>query len=331
MTQSSEHEENIRESVRNVVRDTISEVVYRIVKMSTKRAINELKNKLKEKSIQKMETKLRDISEQRFQKQLTKSTNRVVQEITKDVAERVDFISEIERGFEKGFTRYLSSLPKVLTPFKATVISIVFLSAIGVLIPPLLINEPPVINSFTANPSIVNPGVSSSITCVASDPDGDELSFSWSATDGTIIGSGNKVIWKAPLAPGDYTINVIVSDGDGGTTEGSRVVIVNQPPVVTRVTMPCNGVTNVSLTPTFVWNVAEGADSYQFVLADSAEFTGPLVNEKVPESAYNLDFELDYNTTYYWKVQAYKGNEAISPWSDVCVFTCMAEAPPAPP
>jgi len=90
---------------------------------------------------------------------------------------------------------------------------------------------------------------------------------------------------------------------------------------------------DVELMPAFSWESAKTADSYQFVLADNAEFTSPLVNEKTPESAYNLDFELEYNTNYFWRVMAYKGNEAISRWSDIGAFTTITEpeAPPPPP
>jgi hypothetical protein len=88
---------------------------------------------------------------------------------------------------------------------------------------------------------------------------------------------------------------------------------------------------DVELMPAFSWESANSADSYQFVLADNAEFTSPMVNEKVPESAYQLDFELDYNSNYFWRVQAYKGTEALSRWSDVGAFTTIMEPEPPPP
>jgi len=88
----------------------------------------------------------------------------------------------------------------------------------------------------------------------------------------------------------------------------------------------------VDLMPAFSWESAKSADSYQFMLADNAEFTSPLVNEKVPESAYQLDFELEYNSNYFWRVMAYKGNDALSRWSDIGAFTSIekAVAPPTP-
>jgi hypothetical protein len=88
---------------------------------------------------------------------------------------------------------------------------------------------------------------------------------------------------------------------------------------------------DVELMPAFSWESAKTADSYQFILADNAEFTSPLVNTKTPESAYQLDFELDYNSNYFWKVQAYKGTEALSRWSDIGAFTTIMEPEPPPP
>jgi len=87
---------------------------------------------------------------------------------------------------------------------------------------------------------------------------------------------------------------------------------------------------DVELMPAFSWQSAKNADGYQFVLADNAEFASPLVDEKVPESAYNLDFELEYNTNYFWKVMAYNGSKAISRWSDVGAFTTITKEVPAP-
>jgi hypothetical protein len=88
---------------------------------------------------------------------------------------------------------------------------------------------------------------------------------------------------------------------------------------------------DVELMPAFSWESAKTADSYQFMLADNAEFTSPMVNEKVSSSAYQLDFELDYNSNYFWKVQAYKGTKALSRWSDVGAFTTILEPEPPPP
>jgi len=88
-------------------------------------------------------------------------------------------------------------------------------------------NHPPTITSVVANPTSVSTGAVSIITCTASDPDGDTLSYTWSATGGTISGSGSSVSWTAPNTAGTYTINVAVSDGYGGSVQGSTSVVVN--------------------------------------------------------------------------------------------------------
>ena len=82
-------------------------------------------------------------------------------------------------------------------------------------------NEAPVITSLTANPVSVVPGETSNITCVASDPDDDTLTYSWTVTGGTISGVGSTVTWIAPSVAGTFTISVTVDDGEGGTDTGT--------------------------------------------------------------------------------------------------------------
>ena len=86
-------------------------------------------------------------------------------------------------------------------------------------------NHPPVNTSLTPNPAAVSPGGNSTITCVATDADSDTLTYTWTGT-GAITGSGNSVVFTAPSTPGTYTINVVVSDGKGGTdTRGAAVTV----------------------------------------------------------------------------------------------------------
>jgi hypothetical protein len=96
-------------------------------------------------------------------------------------------------------------------------------------------NQPPTITAFNVTPpnkpevTFSPPGEQISVTryttsdiqCIAEDPDGDELNYVWSATDGTVKGEGAIVEWIAPSAGGDYTVTVIVSDGRGGEAKAS--------------------------------------------------------------------------------------------------------------
>ena len=83
------------------------------------------------------------------------------------------------------------------------------------------INAPPSIQKFNAVPRKMNPGSTSSIGCVATDPDGDSLSYSWSSIAGSISGAGKSVRWTAPLVAGDYAVSCRVDDGLGGSTTDS--------------------------------------------------------------------------------------------------------------
>ncbi len=65
------------------------------------------------------------------------------------------------------------------------------------------------------------------LTCIATDPDGDVVRYSRSASEGSITGVGNKVTWIAPNKGGNYNITVIVSDGKGGETKGNVMVTVS--------------------------------------------------------------------------------------------------------
>jgi hypothetical protein len=88
-------------------------------------------------------------------------------------------------------------------------------------------NQPPEISSLTADPSGVIYGGVATLTCIATDPDGDVVNYSWTSSEGTITGVGNKVTWKAPNKGGNFNITVHLSDGKGGETTGNVMVVVS--------------------------------------------------------------------------------------------------------
>ncbi|HEX9976923.1 MAG TPA: Ig-like domain-containing protein [Dehalococcoidales bacterium] len=101
-------------------------------------------------------------------------------------------------------------------------ISLLFLMALSACAPH---NNAPVITDVTAEPGWVLPQGSAEVKCVASDPDGDELTYVWSASGGTISESGPVVRWTAPEAKGTYTITVKVADTNGG--EATKQIVLN--------------------------------------------------------------------------------------------------------
>ena len=54
------------------------------------------------------------------------------------------------------------------------------------------------------------------ITCDATDADNDILTYNWSISDGTIIGSNSTVTYIAPTTEGTYNLICTVSDGNDG-------------------------------------------------------------------------------------------------------------------
>ena len=90
-------------------------------------------------------------------------------------------------------------------------------------------NQAPVISSITANPAEIIHGEVSTLTCIATDPDYDPIEYSWSASEGTISGTGKEVTWTAPKKDGDFNIAVTLSDNRGGQTTGNVIVTVSAP------------------------------------------------------------------------------------------------------
>lgn len=75
-------------------------------------------------------------------------------------------------------------------------------------------NSPPVIDSFEASFTDVVTNSEVILTVSATDDDGDELTYTYRSTGGTISGTGSVVIWIAPATAGNYTITVDISDGE---------------------------------------------------------------------------------------------------------------------
>ena len=96
-------------------------------------------------------------------------------------------------------------------------------------------NHSPIVISLEAEPKVISASESCQIGCVASDPDGDELSYEWSASGGGINGHGASVTWTAPDSEGIYSVVVKVTDGRGGEVSDSITIPVriNRPPKIT--------------------------------------------------------------------------------------------------
>ena len=98
--------------------------------------------------------------------------------------------------------------------------------------PPPTPNRPPVGTCFADPVQVVSgSGDTVSVRADASDPDNDPLTYTWTATVGTIEGSGSQVRWNpAGAVAGPYSINVRVDDGRGGSVSCvAQVFVVSRP------------------------------------------------------------------------------------------------------
>ncbi|MGA3049554.1 MAG: OmpA family protein [Terracidiphilus sp.] len=90
--------------------------------------------------------------------------------------------------------------------------------------------EPPTI-SCSASPTTINPGDSSTITSVGVSPQNRPLTYGYSASAGTISGSGTTAAYSSTGAPsGTVNITCNVTDDKGQTASGSALVSITTPP-----------------------------------------------------------------------------------------------------
>jgi outer membrane protein OmpA-like peptidoglycan-associated protein len=101
------------------------------------------------------------------------------------------------------------------------------------------VHHPPTA-TCSANPPTIHAetGEVAAIHADAKSPDNLPLTFTWSATGGTVDGTGPDVRWNpGASAPGTYTVTAKVDDGQGGTTSCSTDVRLeprpNRPPTMT--------------------------------------------------------------------------------------------------
>ena len=103
----------------------------------------------------------------------------------------------------------------------------------------------PPVAACSANPTTVQAGSGNSVEVrvTASDPANHPLTYGWTATGGTVDGTGPQVRWNsAGLAPGAYTVTTRVDNGRGGSATCAVDIHVepqpNRPPTISCALSP---------------------------------------------------------------------------------------------
>tara|TARA_R110000868_G_scaffold306734_4_gene568152 strand:- start:15322 stop:19356 length:4035 start_codon:yes stop_codon:yes gene_type:complete len=128
---------------------------------------------------------------------------------------------------------------------------------------------------------------------------------------------GNSYYWRVRA-------NYTSSTSEWSTTRVFTVI--DAPPLVPELQAPDSAATNVSITPVLNWSAALGAESYQLQLSTTSGFSSAFVTD----SSGILDTELlisnlNRNTTYFWRVRAFKNPGGFSDWSSSRNFTTIPE------
>ncbi|UCC90583.1 MAG: hypothetical protein JSW24_05550, partial [Dehalococcoidia bacterium] len=92
---------------------------------------------------------------------------------------------------------------------------------------------------------------------------------------------------------------------------------------------PEAGASGIPLKPVFQWSDIARADSYELIVSTDASFEKPVIlkvdDYALPDTAWECNINLNYDTTYYWKVRAIS-SDTYSAWSAASAFT--TESPP---
>jgi transcriptional regulator CtsR len=126
----------------------------------------------------------------------------------------------------------------------------------------------------------------------------------------------------------------------GGTYAGlqQRAVTVIRletisPQAVPVLNSPATGSTVPTSTPRLEWNASTGATDYGLQVATTSSFINMIVNETAITSlSYDVsEGTLNWNTTYYWRVNARNSFGSASSWSSYWSFKTAVEPPPNTP
>lgn len=176
-------------------------------------------------------------------------------------------------------------------------------------------NRQPVVNSVTVTPSSVQAGGTATVAVAASDPDNDPLTYSYNPNGGSITGTGPAVTWNAPSSGGNYSVAVTVSDGKGGTAQGtgSLTVAAAVTGITGTITAPAG--VQVDLRNMLV-RLYNDLNSYlndapfTHVAAQGGEYSVTFTFTNLPQGTYYLDCWKDmdgdgnYTSGDVWSVYA---------------------------
>ncbi|MEM9847559.1 MAG: T9SS type A sorting domain-containing protein [Bacteroidota bacterium] len=120
------------------------------------------------------------------------------------------------------------------------------------------------------------------------------------------------------LADGSYGFDLNGSSTSGNKTLALGLEVADQS--AATLVSPADGATDISSFALLTWNVAIGAASYDVEVATDASFTNVVASANVPNNNWTVSPELNFLTTYYWRVRNVRSC-GVDPWSAAFSFT----------
>lgn len=87
---------------------------------------------------------------------------------------------------------------------------------------------------------------------------------------------------------------------------------------------PAAGATQVPCRPLFVWSAVNSATGYELALSTRPDFSVLLLLKTVSGHSWQVDVNLDWGATYYWRVRAFKSS-VQSAWSAASCFATVSQ------
>ncbi|HJX68779.1 MAG TPA: fibronectin type III domain-containing protein [Dehalococcoidia bacterium] len=182
---------------------------------------------------------------------------------------------------------------------------------------------------------IASPVSSSQIDLTWQDNSGDETGFkidrrtsSGSYSEIATVDAGVTSYSNSGLSTGAtyyYRVRAYNSAGNSDYSNEASATIL-PPPAVPILKSPASGSTVSSLTPRLEWNASSGAVSYGLQISASYRFTSLVIDEAgITDLFYDVaPGTFNWNTTYYWRVNASNSFDSTSSWSSYRYFRMPA-------
>ncbi len=179
---------------------------------------------------------------------------------------------------------------------------------------------------FTGEPRLIAEGENVQFTDLSANQ---PLSWQWDFSGGTPATSSNQNPTISYANAGSYSVKLLVTNAGGTDSETklNYITVVEVPECAALISPPNNGV-DISISTHLQWAAVTAATGYKIFFGTDNPPTN-IINGNDLENVltYNPANDLEYTTTYYWRIVAYnQGAESIGceTWS----FTTADEPPP---